>query len=154
MSKKFRLIKSTLYNGTSDIASTLRIGNNDYIVAFNYFGNYLHDRENDQIEMQKLAFVVKSKPKGYGMPMVYSVAEDDIFINLVGYPSGMLDDEGVETLLKCLETTKETKAILLKYIRMIRSGKTIDIDNEFDPPIPGFYTPPDVPDRFKDIVNN
>lgn len=150
---KFKLIKANIYDVNKDISS-LKIMNDDYIVAFNYFGNYMKDRENHMIDMQYLSFSVKPKVNGNGMPMMYSAADDDIFINLIEYPHSMLDDAGIEKLLQCIHIAKETKSTLLRYLRMIKNGEIIDIENEFTPISPGEYTPPEIPERFREIAES
>lgn len=150
---KFKLIKASIYDVNKDISS-LKIMNDDYIVAFNYFGNYMKDRENHTIDMQYLSFSVKPKANGNGMPMMYSAADDDIFINLIEYPHSMLDDTGIEKLLQCIHIAKETKSTLLRYLRMIKNGEIIDIENEFTPISPGEYTPPEIPERFREIAES
>ena len=150
---KFKLIKANIYDVNKDISS-LKIMNDDYIVAFNYFGNYMKDRENHTIDMQCLSFSVKPKVNGNGMPMMYSAAEDDIFINLLEYPRSMLDDAGIEKLLQCIHIAKETKSTLLHYLRMIKNGEIIDIKNEFATLLPGEYTPPELPERFRKIAES
>ena len=150
---KFKLIKANIYDVNKDISS-LKIMNEDYIVAFNYFGNYMKDRENHTIDMQYLSFSVKPKVNGNGMPMMYSAADDDIFINLIKYPHSMLDDAGIEKLLQCIHIAKETKSTLLRYLRMIKNGEIIDIENEFTPISPGEYTPPEIPEQFREIAES
>ena len=150
---KFKLIKANIYDANKDMPS-LKIMNDDYIVAFNYFGNYMKDRENHTIDMQYLSFSVKPKVNGNGMPMMYSAAEDDIFINLIEYPHSILDDTGIEKLLQCIHIAKETKSTLLRYLRMIKNGEIIDIENEFTPISPGEYTPPEIPERFREIAES
>lgn len=41
--KKFKLIRSNLYPEKQNYISTLKIENDDYYVAFNYFCDYMGD---------------------------------------------------------------------------------------------------------------
>lgn len=64
--KKFKLIRSNLYAEKQNHISTLKIENDDYYVAFNYFCDYMGDLKNNELDMQNLAVVVKMKVNGDG----------------------------------------------------------------------------------------
>ena len=117
--KKFRLLKNSLYSQKSNGVSTLRVENDDYYVAFNYFCDYMEDLKNDSVDIQNLSVVVKMKADGDGMPMVYSSSEDDIFINLCRYPNHLLDDNDVDNVIYRLKKAREVKNQLLGYVRKI-----------------------------------
>lgn len=129
--KKFKLIRSNLYAEKQNYISTLKIENDDYYVAFNYFCDYMGDLKNNELDMQNLAVVVKMKVNGDGMPMIYSSTEDDIFINLCRYPNNLFDDEGIEKMICRLQKARETKKQLLRYVQMIARGEYIDVEKEF-----------------------
>ncbi len=129
--KKFRLLKNSLYSQKSNGVSTLRIENDDYYVAFNYFCDYMEDLKNDSVDIQNLSVVVKMKAEGDGMPMVYSSSEDDIFINLCRYPNHLLDDNDIDNVIYRLKKAREVKNQLLGYVRKIAGGEYIDVDKEF-----------------------
>lgn len=149
---KFRLIKSNLYEGKSDIMSRLWFGNDDYVVRFNYFGNYAEDRDKNKIDMGYLSLVIEPRPGCKGMPMKYVQSEDEIFISIMDYHRSLLDDAATDELIQCLQNTKEIKESIHTYIHMFANGEFIDVDKEFDPPVQGFYTVPDLPDRYKKFI--
>lgn len=49
--KKFKLIRSNLYAEKQNYISTLKIENDDYYVAFNYFCDYMGDLKNNELDM-------------------------------------------------------------------------------------------------------
>ena len=101
--KKFKLMRSNLYAEKQNYISTLKIENDDYYVAFNYFCDYMGDLKNNELDMQNLAVVVKMKVNG----------------------------DGIEKLIGRLQKAMETKKELLRYVQMIARGEYIDVEKEF-----------------------